>query len=82
MKKSTAAIAVMFVASAIGVPLAGCNGPRPFIRNGNADSVEIGYYGDVAGTLPLARTHCAQFERVPRLAEAALDLAVYDCLRR
>ena len=34
--------------------------------DGQADGVIIQYFGDLAETLPLARDHCAQYERVPR----------------
>ena len=64
------------------ITLSGCGAARPFVKEGNAQSVEVGYYGDAAATLPLARQYCAQFERVPQLAEASLDVAYYDCLRR
>ena len=56
-------------------------GPGPFVREGNADSVEIGFSGDVSNAMPLARKHCAQFERVPRYAMPSLDGAVFDCVR-
>ena len=56
-------------------------GPGPFVREGNADSVEIGFSGDLSNAMPLARKHCAQFERVPRYAMPSLDGAVFDCVR-
>ena len=56
-------------------------GPGPFVREGNAESVEIGFSGDLSNAMPLARKHCAQFERVPRYAMGALDGAVFDCVR-
>ena len=65
-----------------GLALSGCTGPKPFVREGDANSVEIGYSGDIASTLPLARAHCAGFERVPQLVTADVDYAVYDCIRR
>jgi len=48
--------------------------------------VQISYGGDVASACPLARKHCAQYERVPHLAdigagENGLDLANFDCVR-
>ncbi|HEV8678340.1 MAG TPA: hypothetical protein VGQ90_03105 [Stellaceae bacterium] len=64
-----------------GVVLTGCTGPHPSIREGNAISVEIGYSGDIASAWPLARKHCAQFERVPRLVDPGLDRAIFDCVR-
>jgi hypothetical protein len=56
-------------------------GPGPFVREGNAESVEIGFSGDVANAMPLARRHCAQFERVPRYVMPALDGGVFECVR-
>lgn len=58
----------------------GCSGPQPFIRDGDAKSVEVAYYGDVATALPLARKHCAQYERVPQLIDRGLDTAIFDCV--
>jgi hypothetical protein len=65
----------------IAATLAACGGPRPFVREGNAESVEIGFSGDVANAMPLARKHCAQFEREPRFVSPTLDGAVFDCVR-
>jgi hypothetical protein len=81
----TAAAAALAVTAAI---LAACEGgagvfggPGPFVRAGNAESVEIGFIGDVSNAMPLARKHCAQFERVPRYAARTLDGAEFDCVR-
>lgn len=81
MSRSTAVVALVFVANGMGMVLPGCTGPHPFIREGDANSVEITDAGDVASTWPLARRHCAQFERVPRLVDSGADLAVFDCVR-
>ena len=62
--------------------LAACTGSGPFVRAGNANSVEIGYSGDVEAALPVARQHCAQFEKVPRLVDAGADVAVFNCVSR
>jgi hypothetical protein len=62
--------------------LAGCVGPKAYVREGDAESVEISYGGDIASTLAPARAHCARFERVPRLVQNTIDLAEYDCIRR
>lgn len=62
--------------------LPGCAGPHAFVSQGDANSVTVGFTGDVANALPLARQHCAQFERVPRLADKDLDVAYFDCVRR
>jgi len=61
--------------------LGACTGPRPFLLQGDANSVEVGYSGDVDSTLPIARRHCARFERVPRLVEAGIDVAYFNCIR-
>jgi hypothetical protein len=71
---------------AVAAALAACNAPKPNIREGDADAVQVTYGGDVATAWPLARKHCAQYERVPRLAdvgagENGLDLANFDCIR-
>ena len=67
---------------AAAVALAACGGPSPFLRQGDATSVEIGYGGDVATALPIARQHCAQFERVPQLVDTVRNVAIFDCVRR
>jgi hypothetical protein len=72
-------ILLLLVAAGI---LAGCVAPKPYVREGNAESVEVSYSGDVASTLPAARAHCARFERVPYLVQNTVDLAEYDCVRR
>ena len=60
---------------------AACSGPQPFLLQGDASSAEIGYSGDVAGAMPVARRHCAQFERVPHLLEAQQNIAFFDCVK-
>jgi hypothetical protein len=68
--------------SVAAVILAACTGPSPFVRAGDASSVEIGYSGDVDATLPLARRHCAQFEKTPLLVDAGANIAVFQCVGR
>jgi hypothetical protein len=70
----------MSAAVVLLLALAACAGPHPFVRQGDANSVEISYSGDVSTALPLARRHCARFERVPHLANAGLDIADFDCV--
>jgi hypothetical protein len=72
---------MMLALVALGMPLAGC-GARAFIRGGNADSVSVGYGRDVATAWPLARRHCAQFGRVPRLLDTGLNTADFKCESR
>jgi hypothetical protein len=63
-------------------PLAGCNGPHPFVRDGDSTSVDVIYAGDVAEALPLATKHCAQYERVPQYVDAVLGVASFKCVPR
>jgi hypothetical protein len=70
-----------FALAAVAVALASCN-TRPFFRQGDANSVEVGYFADVETAEPVARKHCARFERVPRLVETGIDVAVFDCVAR
>jgi hypothetical protein len=80
--RSIAFAVLILEASIAGTILSGCMNSRVFIREGNANSVEIGYSGsNVADTLPRARQHCAQFERVPQLVDADGEVATYDCRR-
>jgi hypothetical protein len=77
-----AAILLTLTIGAAGAALAGCTAPHPAILSGDANSVEVSYGGDVASALPLARQHCAKYERLPRLSDAGLDVAIFDCVRR
>jgi hypothetical protein len=70
-----------FAIAAVAVALASCN-TRAFFREGDANSVEVGYFGDVETAMPVARKHCARFERVPQLVDTTPDLAVFDCVTR
>jgi hypothetical protein len=69
----------LFAITAAAALLAGCFNTRAFIREGNANSVEIGFPGDLSDAWPLARKHCAQFEKVPKLLEADEETALFDC---
>ena len=80
-------LAAVFLALA-GAMLSACGAsggpfgePAPFVREGSAASVEIGFSGDLSNAMPLARKHCARFDRVPRYAMPTLDGAVFDCIR-
>jgi hypothetical protein len=59
----------------------GCSGPKPFLLSGDAKRVEVGYASDPATTFPLAKAHCAQYERVPRLLQAQENIAYYECYK-
>jgi hypothetical protein len=61
--------------------VAGCAGPTPFLIEGDAKSAEVGYAGDPATAWPIARAHCARYERVPRLLQAQANTAYYQCYR-
>ena len=63
------------------IVLAACNGPHPFLRQGDANSAEVSFSGDVASALPVAREHCARYGRVPHLADAGFDSAIFDCVK-
>lgn len=72
-----------FAAACIGVgALAGCLEAKTYILSGDADGVQISYAGDPNTTLPQARQHCAQFEKVPRFNDADDGIAVYECVAR
>ena len=60
---------------------AGCGGPKPFLLSGDAKRAEVGYAADPATTLPLAKAHCAAYERVPRLLQAQENIAYYECYK-
>lgn len=81
MSRTTRIPAVPLAIGLAATVLVSCSGPKPFVLEGDANTVEVAYSGDVATTLPLARRHCAQFEREPRLIEPGFDSAVYDCVR-
>jgi hypothetical protein len=59
-----------------------CSSPHPFIREGNADTVQVTFAGDPALTEPLARKHCAAYNRVPLFVTADGEIAVYNCVDR
>jgi hypothetical protein len=66
------------------VALGGCQNQNQIITDGKADGVVIQYYGDVEATLPLARQHCAAYERVPfrKSYSAEKNLVIYACVAR
>jgi hypothetical protein len=70
---------VFFLALA-GAPAVACTGPKPFLLQGDANSAQVGFAGDIAGATLVAKQHCAQYERVPRFLEAAEDIAFFDCV--
>ena len=54
---------------------------KPFVLEGDANSAQITYGGDLAAVTSVAKRHCAQFERVPRLQQVSEDVAYFDCVR-
>ncbi|MBV8889000.1 MAG: hypothetical protein JO305_04960 [Alphaproteobacteria bacterium] len=60
----------------------GCLPVQPWLRQGDANSAEIGYAGDLQGATRIAGQHCAAYERVARLVRTDLDFAYFDCLPR
>ena len=75
-------IAFLGAAMAAGATatLAGCTTPHPFVVSADEKSVDIGYSGDPAAALPVARNHCAAYQRVPRLAYTGDSIAYFDCV--
>ena len=67
----------------LALTVAGCLLPsEPSVYQGDADSVEITQAGNIANAWPLARRHCAQFERLPRFIDTDGQTARFDCVRR
>jgi hypothetical protein len=67
---------------ALGALGGGCTlAHQDVAMQGNADGVIINYFGDIAETLPLARQHCARYERVPVLHQTQDNNAIYFCVR-
>ncbi|MBV9828157.1 MAG: hypothetical protein JO001_21190 [Alphaproteobacteria bacterium] len=64
------------------IPLVACNGPRPFVREGDPDSLQITYAGDVEATHPIARGYCERYERRAVFLRADGEIAVYNCVAR
>jgi hypothetical protein len=57
-----------------------CVGPKPFLLQGDAGSAQVGYSGTIDDATPVARQHCARYERVPRFVEAGENIAFFDCV--
>jgi hypothetical protein len=58
-----------------------CEGPKPFLVQGNASSAQVGYAGNIESASLVAKQHCAQYERIPKFLEAQEDIAFFDCVR-
>ena len=77
MNRTIVIVALMLAA---GGALCGCVTPHAYVRSGDEKSVEVVYGGDFGSAEALARRHCAEFGRVPRLAIPGTDLALFDCV--
>jgi hypothetical protein len=60
---------------------AACSGPKPFLLQGDADTAQVGFSGDVEAATIVARQHCARYERVPRFVEAGENVAFFECVK-
>jgi hypothetical protein len=49
------------------------------LLEGDANSAQVGYYGEIDDATLVAKQHCAKYERVPRFLDAAEDVAFFDC---
>jgi hypothetical protein len=67
-------------AAALAAGLGGCEHHNAAMQGG-ADWVSISYAGNIDETLPIARRHCAQYEREPMLRSAKDNTAVYACVK-
>jgi hypothetical protein len=75
-------VAGRFAILTLGALLVGCAlAHQDTVMGGNADGVVINYFGDIAETLPMARRHCAQYERVPVLRQTKDNNVFYACVR-
>ena len=63
-----------------GLPSA-CLPTRTYVRQGDANSVEISYTGDLVAATRVARDHCASYERVAKLVDRGEDTALFDCVK-
>jgi hypothetical protein len=72
-----------FAVLAFGLLLGACKlEPHDTAMQGNANGVVVSYTGDINETLPIARQHCARYERVPVLMKSQEESAVYACVPR
>ncbi len=58
-----------------------CTWSKPFLLQGDANSAQIGYSGNIDDATLVAKRHCAQYERVPRFLEAEENIAFFDCVQ-
>jgi hypothetical protein len=72
----------LFFLLAVGSLAAACLQEKPILLQGDANSAQVGFSRDIEAATAVARQHCAQYERVPRFAEAEENVAYFDCLKR
>jgi hypothetical protein len=72
---------LVFFVLLLGMLGSACAAPKPFLLQGDANSAQVGYSGDIGAATLVARQHCAQYERVPRFLEAQENVAFFDCVR-
>ena len=82
MQRSSIWAALAFASGVPALLLGACNGPHPFVREGDSSSVNVIYSGDVSDAWPVAKQHCAQYERVPQYVDAALGVASFRCVAK
>jgi len=75
------AAGLFFFTLLFGALVSGCTGSKPFLLQGDANSAQVGYSGEIEGATLVARQHCAQYERVPLFLEAEENVAFFDCVR-
>jgi hypothetical protein len=74
----TRGIFLVFLAGSLS---AACTGGQPFLLQGDANSAQVGYSGNLDAAALVARRHCTQFERVPQFLEAEENIAFFDCVK-
>ena len=79
MRSNTYGLTAALSISVMSAGLCGCLSQKPFLQAGDAASAEIMYSGDVANALPIARQHCAGYNRTPRLVETTPGIAYFAC---
>ena len=80
-KRMVGSIRFLLLLAALA-PLLACNGPHPFVREGDADSLQVTYAGDVNETRQLAKNYCERYERAALFVRADGEIAVYRCVAR
>src|SRR5215471_12122266 len=67
---------------ALAALTAGCTLPHEdAAMRGTADWVLVSYAGNISDTEPIARRHCAQYERQPVFMQTKENSALYRCVK-